>query len=122
MVIRPIALLAFNGSLQILVSSLLGTAMLVPMQPWGRALLPKLNMKALLAVHLDWLMLAFMQFAAAFVMAQWPLTASVPAAWLLVYSGWMNATPYLFRGFGINAFVLAGPPKQLATALLAGTS
>lgn len=32
----PVALLAFNGGLQVFVSSLLGTFMRVPLQPWGR--------------------------------------------------------------------------------------
>jgi hypothetical protein len=118
----PIALLAFNAGLQILVSSLFGVLMLVPMQPWGRSLRPRMNAKAMLAAHIDWLMLAFMQFGAAFIFARWPVTASPAVAWMLVFGGRVNPLPYLVRGFGIDAFVLAGPPVQRAAALVAGVS
>ncbi len=118
----PATVLAFNAGLQILVSSLFGVLMLVPMQPWGRALRARMNAKALLATHLDWLMLAFMQLGASFIFAQWPATASSRVAWLLVFGGWVNPLPYLLRGFGIDAFVLAGPPVQRVAALIAGTS
>lgn len=118
----PAALLAFNGALQILVSSLFGVLMLVPMQPWGRALRGRVNAKALLATHLDWLMLAFMQLGAAFIFSRWPATASLKAAWLLVFGGWVNPLPYLVRGFGIDAFVFAGPPTQRIAATIAGIS
>jgi hypothetical protein len=113
----PVLVLATNGSAQILVSSLLGVFMLVPLQPWAKGR-PRVNAKALLAVHLDLLMLAFMQFAAAFVLGRWPLARGHIVAWLLVFGGWVNPSPYLFRGFGINAFVLGGPwPQRLAAGL-----
>jgi hypothetical protein len=118
----PSTLLAFNAGLQILVSSLLGVGMLVPMQPWGRALRARVQAKALLAAHLDWLMLAFMQFGASFIFTRWPATASGEAAWMLVFGGWVNPLPYLLRGFGIDAFVLAGPPVQRTAAAVAGVS
>jgi hypothetical protein len=118
----PTALLAFNAALQILVSSVLGVLMLVPMQPWGRALRGRVNAKALLATHLDWLMLAFMQLGAAFLFARWPVTARPGVAWMLVFGGWVNPLPYLVRGFGIDAFVFAGPPVQRAAALVAAVS
>jgi hypothetical protein len=115
----PTALLAFNGGLQILVSSLFGAGMLVPMQPWGRALRGRINAKALLATHLDWLMLAFMQFGAAFIFSRWPVTADSRTAWMLVFGGWVNPLPYLVRGLGIDAFVFAGPPTQRIAAAIA---
>jgi hypothetical protein len=118
----PATLLAFNASLQILVSCLLGWLMLVPMQPWGRALRPRTNAKALLAAHLDWLMLAFMQFGASFIFSRWPAAAGTTAAWMLVFGGWVNPVPYLLRGFGIDAFVFAGPPVQRASAFVSGVS
>jgi hypothetical protein len=122
MKLDPTLLLSFNGGLQIVVSSLLGFFMLVPMQPWGRGLAGKVDMKALLAAHLDWIMLAFMQLAAAFIMRSWSATSSTGVAWLLVLGGWLNPTPYLLRGTGINAFVLAGPLKQRIAATIAGAS
>ena len=103
-----------------LVSSLFGVLMLVPMQPWGRALRARVNGKALLATHLDWLMLAFMQLGASFIFVRWPVTASSRVAWMLVFGGWVNPLPYLW-GFGIDAFVLAGPPVQRVAALIAAT-
>jgi hypothetical protein len=118
----PAALLAFNAALQILVSSLLGVLMLVPMQPWGRALRSRVNAKALLATHLDWLMLAFMQLGASFIFSRWPATAGDGPAWMLVFGGWINPLPYLVRGFGIDAFVFAGPPVQRTAALIAAAS
>jgi hypothetical protein len=118
----PTMLLAFNAALQILVSSVFGVLMLVPMQPWGKALRSRVNARALLATHLDWLMLAFMQFGASFIFSRWPVTASPGAAWMLVFGGWVNPLPYLIRGFGIDAFVFAGPPVQRVAASIAAVS
>jgi len=118
----PTMLLAFNAALQILVSSVFGVLMLVPMQPWGKALRARVNARALLATHLDWLMLAFMQFGASFIFSRWPATASPATAWMLVFGGWVNPLPYLIRGFGIDAFVFAGPPVQRIAASIAALS
>lgn len=118
----PIELLAFNAALQVLVSSLLGTLMLIPLQPWGKRMASRLNMKSLLATHMDWYMLAFMQWGAAFIMWRWSSTASELVAWLLVFGGWTNALPYLLRGFGINAFVMGGNWLQRISAGIAGLS
>lgn len=119
---NPVLLLAFNAAAQVLVSSLLGTLMLVPMQPWAKGLRGRWNAKALLAMHLDLYMLAFMQWGAAFTMQQWPSTASTIAACLLVFGGWVNPLPYLLRGFGLNAFVFAGGGAQRFAAGVAGMS
>ncbi|MEY4764451.1 MAG: hypothetical protein RI907_1124 [Pseudomonadota bacterium] len=118
----PIWALSFNGGAQVLVSSLLGTFMLIPMQPWGKGLLKHLNMKSLLATHLDWYMLAFMQWGAAFLMWRWPLLQDPMLAALLMFGGWANPLPYLLRGFGINAFVMGGGWLQRGFASLAGLS
>ncbi len=50
-------------------------------------------MKSLRATHLDWLMLGFMQWGAAFMMSRWPETASPWTACLLVFGGWTDASP-----------------------------
>ncbi|NBD21460.1 hypothetical protein GTZ97_12375 [Aquabacterium fontiphilum] len=118
----PVYLLTVNAALQVLVSSLLGTLMLVPMQPWGKRFAARMNMKSLLATHIDWYMLAFMQWGAAFIMSRWDSTASLPIAALLVFGGWTNALPYLLRGFGINAFVLGGDTVQRIAAAIGGLS
>jgi hypothetical protein len=118
----PVWLLAFNGALQVFVSSLLGSFMLIPMQPWGRALAEKVDMRSLLSAHLDWYMLAFMQWGACLIMQRWPQTQSLTVAWFLVFGGWTNALPYLLRGVGINAFAFAGDAKQRVSALISGAS
>ena len=118
----PRLLLSANASVQVLVSSLLGAAMLIPMQPWAAGLKAKVHMRALLSAHLDWLMLAFMQWGAVLTMTNWPATRSSTVAILLVAGGWANALPYLFRAFGVNAFVLAGGRGQRAAAMLGALS
>lgn len=112
----PIRLLTANAALQVLASSVLGFLMLIPMQPWAKGLREKVPMKALLSTHLDWLMLAFMQWGATLVMTQWPESKLLWVAWLLVIGGWANVAPYLFRGAGIDAFAFAGRPVQLFAA------
>ncbi|MBL8937385.1 MAG: hypothetical protein JNM69_22685 [Archangium sp.] len=119
---EPLRLLTGNAALQVLVSCLLGFAMLVPRQPWAKRLAPHFDQKALLSVHLDWLMLAFMQWGAVLVMTQWPGAAQPWVAWLLVVGGWLNVVPYWCRAFRIDAFVLAGPPVQLVAASVSGLS
>jgi hypothetical protein len=118
----PVHLLACNAALQLLVSSLLGTLMLIPLQPWGKKVAARMNMKSLLATHIDWYMLAFMQWGAAFIMGRWPSTANLHLAMLLVFGGWTNALPYLLRSFGINAFVMGGNTLQRISAGIAGSS
>lgn len=119
MTVQPVALLAFNGAAQILVSLLLGLFMLALLQPWGRPLAayaPK--WRDLLSAHLDWIMLAVTQFAAAFAIERYSIPHSCIIAWVLVYGGWLNPVPYLLRGVGIDAFVFGGPWKQRAGACL----
>jgi len=120
--VNAVSFLAVNAGFQMVVSSLLGFFMLVPMQPWGKGMVPKINTKALLAAHLDWLMLGFMQWGAAFMMTTWPRTASIAVAGLLVFGGWTNPTPYILRGVGLNAFVLNGSWRQRLAATIAGAS
>lgn len=118
----PVFALSCNAALQVLVSSLLGTFMLIPLQPWGKKLAARINMKSLLATHMDWYMLAFMQWGAAFMMNQWPAAHDPQMALLLMFGGWTNALPYLLRGFGVNAFVLGGNAVQRISAGIAGLS
>lgn len=116
----PVKLLVINASIQILVSSLLGFLLLIPMQPWGKNFLKNVrNLHDLRSTHLDWLMLAFMQYGAAFALMNVSATKPGIVAGLLVFGGWMNATPYLVRGiWGINAFSLSGDGRQMFFASL----
>ena len=118
----PTLILSLSASLQIVFSSVLGFVMLLPMQPWGKRLRLPVDPKALVAAHLDWIMLAFMEFGAAFVASRWQVPSARTAAWLLVYGGWLNPVPYVLRGMGINAFAFAGGAKQRVSAAIAGSS
>jgi hypothetical protein len=114
----PAKWLLVSAALEIVASSLLGYVMLVPMQPWGKALREKWpSARGLMSVHLDMIMLAFMQAVAAFGMAALPGAHDRLIATLLVSSGWLNVTPYAWRMVGVNAFALAGRPLQQFAAL-----
>lgn len=115
-------LLIFSGSLSILFASLLGTAMLIPLQPWGRNAFKGVNFKQLLAAHLDWIMLGLMQGMAGALIAVFALAPSALVVWAMLLGGWLNPLPYLFRAFGINAFALTGSLTQRLAASLGALS
>lgn len=114
--------LTFSGSLSVLFAALLGTAMLIPLQPWGRAAFRSVNFKQLLAAHLDWVMLGLMQGLAAGLVAVFELAPSSFVVWAMVLGAWLNPLPYVFRAFGINAFSFSGPLVQRTAAALGGVS
>ena len=116
--------LLVSAALEIVASSLLGYVMLIPMQPWGRQLRDRFPApRALMSVHLDMVMLALMQAAAALGTYAFPSRHDGAAAALLIASGWLNVTPYAWRMVGVNAFALAGGGLQRFAASLsfAGT-
>lgn len=115
-------LLVFSGALSIFFSSLMGVAMLIPLQPWGRGIFKGINFKQAGAAHLDWIMLGLMQGLAGGLIAAFALSPSIFAVWAMVLGGWLNPLPYLFRAFGINAFALTGSPLQRFAAALGGVS
>ena len=120
---RTASVLMLNASMQILVSTILGFVMLVPMQPWGKDIKPFLpTMHAMLAVHIDWYMLAFMEFACALIFITHPSITSWGIARLLMFGGWVNVIPYVLRDMGVNAFVFGGSPVQIISASIAGIS
>lgn len=120
--IEAARLLLFSGGLSILFASLLGFAMLIPLQPWGRKVFQGINFKQAGAAHLDWIMLGLMQALAAGLIVVFDLSPSSFAVWAMVFGGWLNPLPYVFRAFGINAFALAGPPLQRFAAALGAFS
>jgi hypothetical protein len=117
----PEQLLAWNGGAQLAFSSLLGWAMLIPRQPWGRRW-QRLHSRDITAAHLDWMMLAFMQFGASYSMTRQPLAHVQWIAIALVIGGWLNPVPYALRAFGINAFAFSGDWKQRLSAAISGVS
>jgi hypothetical protein len=124
MIHGPAHLLFVSAAFEIITSCLLGFVMLIPMQPWARALRERWPpSRALMSVHLDLVMLALMQAAAGAGVHAIPGKHDWPAAWLLVASGWLNVTPYAWRLVGVNAFALTGGPLQrfAASTSLVGT-
>lgn len=119
--------LRMNGALQIAGSSCLGVMMLFPMQTWWPKSL-KLGgrtMKEIGSVHLDYYMLAFMQFSAASLLQNHVEISGQnenevqTVCKLLMFGGLANPTAYLFRAFGINAFVI--DPRASVIQNLAAT-
>jgi len=112
--------LIWSGTLELFVSSVLGLLLLIPMQPWGKNFLRMVKNPAdLRSTHIDWLMLAFLQFAVAFGLSQMEPSYEGWVVSLVIFGSWMNATPYLVRGlWGINAFSLSGDWKQVLSACL----
>lgn len=118
--VTAVQLLVFNATLQVFVSVILGFLLLIPMQPWGKEFLKRVkNQRDLVSTHLDWFMLAFLQYGIAFALTVMPTENAWPPAILLAFGGWVNPLPYLFRGvWGINAFSLSGTKKQILAASL----
>jgi hypothetical protein len=117
----PEQLLAWNAGAQIAFSSLLGWAMLIPRQPWGRRW-QQLRSRDITAAHLDWMMLAFMQFGASYSLTRHAVAHDRWIAIALIAGGWLNPMPYALRAFGINAFSFSGDWKQRTSAAISGIS
>lgn len=115
-------LLVFSGAFAILVSSLLGFAMLIPLQPWGRSWAAGLNFKQIGAAHLDWIMLGLMQGLAGGLIFLFGLSPPAWVVWFMIVGGWLNPLPYVFRAFGVNAFAFDGGMIQRISAALGGLS
>jgi hypothetical protein len=120
-IMHAVQLLSWNAGAQIAFASFLGWAMLVPHQPWGRRW-KRLHSRDVTAAHLDWMMLAFMQFGASYALANRPLAHGEWIAGALIAGGWLNPVPYALRAFGINAFAFAGDWKQRTSAAISGIS
>lgn len=115
-------ILTFSGSLSILFSVLVGFAMLIPLQPWGRKWVAGINFKQIVAAHLDWIMLGLMQGLAAMLIMLFALQPAAWTVWAMVAGGWINPLSYMFRAFGVDAFALSGGLLQRTAALLGGAS
>lgn len=115
--------LSANASAQIFVACLLGWVMLLPMQPWGKRLKATLpSTRAMLSAHLDFILLALAQGLVAFVSTRVELAYPRTLVALLVFGGWVNPLPYLFRAKGVDAFVMAGDARQRLASALSGVS
>jgi hypothetical protein len=114
--------LIFSGGLAILMSSLLGALMLIPMQPWGQSLIKGINYKQIGAAHIDWIMLGLMQGLAGGIISVFNISPTAMAVWALVIGGWANPLSYVFRAFGINAFAFDGGIVQRTASTLGALS
>lgn len=120
----PVDWLCVSGAIEMLAACILGWLMLVPMQPWGKRFAPRrLNLRDVLAVRLDLVMLSLIQLAAAFLLAHFQVAFHARAiAAPLIVGGGLNPGPYLVRAAGINAFAFAGNWKQRLAASISGAS
>ncbi|KQZ73801.1 hypothetical protein ASE06_15805 [Sphingopyxis sp. Root214] len=115
--------LALSGSISIFFSAWIGVIMLFPRRPnrdAGEA--GGVNFKQIGAAHIDWIMLGLMQGLAGLLILLFAITPAPYVLWLMAFGAWLNPLPYVFRAFGINAFVFAGGPVQRSAATLGGLS
>lgn len=119
---ESVKLLVFSGSLAVLFSSLLGVLMLIPLQAHQSKKQSNFNFKHMGAAHLDWIMLGFCQGLAAVLIWAFGLSVELWVVILMVFGGWANPLPYVFRAFGINAFQFSGSLLQRCAAMLGGLS
>jgi hypothetical protein len=115
--------LALSGSLSIFFSTWIGVLMLFPRKPKpGGAEAPSVNFKQIGAAHIDWIMLGLMQGLAGALIFLFKVTPAPYVLWLMAFGAWFNPLPYVFRAFGINAFVFAGGPVQRGAAAMGALS
>ena len=111
--------LALSGSVSIFFSTWLGVAMLFPRPPVPESKEAKgVIYKQIGAAHLDWIMLGLMQGLAGILIWLYAITLPPYVLWLMAFGAWFNPLPYVFRAFGVNAFVFAGGPVQRSAAAL----
>lgn len=115
--------LALSGSIAIFFSAWVGVMMLFPRRerPADPDRRP-VNMKQIGAAHLDWIMLGLMQALAGMLLWLFDTTPIALSVWLIAFGGWVNPLSYVFRAFGINAFVYGGGPLQKVGAVVGGLS
>jgi hypothetical protein len=119
-----IKVLLMSAACAMVFSSLIGVGMLFIIKGISeQGAPPKINLRQIGAAHLDWIMLALMLgLAAAFIHFFELATVPLFAIAALVFGAWVNPLSYVFRAFGVNAFVFAGGPMQRISAALGGLS
>jgi hypothetical protein len=115
--------LVLSGSISIFFSSWIGVTMLFPHMPKAEgAKTPGINFKQIGAAHIDWIMLGLMQGIAGLLLFLFNAPVAPYVVWILAFGAWFNPLPYVFRAFGINAFVFAGGPVQRIAAGMGASS
>ncbi|MDO9453901.1 MAG: hypothetical protein Q7J29_13700 [Stagnimonas sp.] len=115
--------LALSGSISIFFSAWIGVLMLFPRKPKADSNDPqRVNFKQIGAAHIDWIMLGLMQGLAGLLIQLFGVTPEPYVLWIMAFGAWLNPLPYVFRAFGVNAFVFAGGPLQRTAAAMGGLS
>jgi len=106
----PTDFLLLSGVMLILFTTLLGWLMLIPHQVWGNnsAFATRLRSRDVTMAHVDWVMLALVQFAAAYAMSLKSPQQAFIVSRCLVFNGWVAPALYLAKAWGINGFRLDG--------------
>jgi hypothetical protein len=115
--------LALSGSISIFFSAWIGVLMLFPRKPKADPdAPPAVNFKQIGAAHIDWILLGLMQGLAGLLIQLFGVTPQPYVLWIMAFGAWFNPLPYVFRAFGVNAFVFAGGPLQRTAAAMGGLS
>ncbi len=115
--------LALSGSISIFFSAWIGVLMLFPRKPKADSEKTSgVNFKQIGAAHIDWILLGLMQGLAGLLILLFAVTPAPYVLWLMAFGAWFNPLPYVFRAFGVNAFVFAGGPLQRTAAAMGGLS
>jgi hypothetical protein len=115
--------LALSGSISIFFSAWIGVIMLFPRKPKAESGKSSgVNFKQIGAAHIDWIMLGLMQGLAGVLIFLFQVTPAPYVLWLMAFGAWFNPLPYVFRAFGVNAFVFAGGPVQRMAAAMGSLS
>lgn len=67
-------------------------------------------------------MLALVEVAVAGGIVLFEVRGALAPAGLIIIGGWLNPVPYFARGFGINAFIVAGGRLQRGLAVTGAAS
>ena len=111
-------LLVISGCAAIFFSSIMGALMAMPMQNPKLIASKTINFKQIGAAHIDWIMLGLMSASAGVLVTLFELTLWELVVWAMLFGAWANPLPYLWRGFGVNAFVFAGGILQRVTTAM----
>ncbi len=97
-----------SGLLQIAWTTLLGWLMLLPHQAYAPALAVRLRSEGVRHAHVDWVMLALVQFAAAYALTLRKVPDADFCGRLIAFNAWYAPVVYFLRPWGINGFRLDG--------------
>jgi len=110
-------ILVRGGVLQIFFTTLLGWGIILPQQPWMGGLLQDLRHAQVTTAHVNWIVLALVKIAAAYVLSMRSVPDAVTVAYLIDFAGWVAPIAYFMQAWGFNGFRLDG--KRFMDSLIA---